>query len=382
MKPSIKLPVLLMIFFSSVVCVTLPCAAQQITLLLTESFETGSGSTPPSGWAIEQVTGSIPGVTFVSSSVNPVVSAAFDGNKFARYNAFNIAAGSTRLKFTNALSTANHANVLVDFAWYEDPGKSTSNDKVEVQWSVNGTIWNTAGTYYRYNATPGWKLKHQWLPAGADNNPTLYVAFLFTSANGNNCGLDLVHVTCATSPFSAVLSGYVRDINTQSPIPGAVVYVGPLCDTSMADGFYAVYSNSGTASPVCTAGCYIPHTIAATLTAGTVTHANFMMIPVPSVMGTVTDGCTGAPVAGAEVYVGLPLPTSSPVAMTNSTGKYFASCISVAGTQMLYIIKTGYDQCACVITLTPNDTAIVNTALLCSPVPLLSTILHIPQLLT
>jgi hypothetical protein len=366
MKPYIKLPVLLMIIFSSVVCVTLPCTAQQITPLLTESFETGSGSTPPSGWAIEQVTGTIPGITFVNSSANPVISTAFDGNKFARYNAFNISAGSTRLKFTNALSTTNHANVLVDFAWYEDPGSATSNDKVEVQWSVNGTTWNTAGTYYRYNATPGWKLKHQWLPAGANNSPTLYVAFLFTSANGYNCGLDLVHVTCATSPTSAVLSGYVRDINTQSPIAGAIVQVGPLRDTTMADGFYVIYSTTGTVSSVCTAGCYITHTEAMTLTAGTVTSANFMLIPLPSVTGTVTDGCTGAPIAGAEVYIGS---APFPVAMTNSTGKYFASCLSSVGVQMLYIIKTGYDQCDRMITLTPNDTTIVNAALLCSPVP-------------
>ncbi|MEI6683302.1 MAG: carboxypeptidase regulatory-like domain-containing protein [Bacteroidota bacterium] len=365
MYPYIKISALLMIFLSSVVIVIPPCTAQQTTSLLTESFETGSGATPPSGWVIEQVTGTIPGITFVSNSANPAISAAFDGSKFVRYNSFNIAGGSTRLKFTTALTTTNHANVLVDFGWYEDPGSAAANDKVEVQWSLNGTFWTTAGTFYRYNAAAGWKLKHQWLPAGASNKPAVYVAFLFTSANGNNCALDLVHVTCATSLTAAVLSGYVRDVNTLAPVAGAVTSAGAVSDTTRSDGFYALYGlAAGSVMLFSNAGCYAPNALPATLTAGIVNTADISMLPAPVFTGTITDGCTGAPVAGAIVTVAL-----YNSAMTNSAGFFLMPCISTTGVQTVTISKTGYDTWAGTFTFVPNTTTTFNTALYCAANP-------------
>ncbi len=179
--------------------------AQQ-TMLLTESFEAGSGTTPPAGWVIEQVTGTQPGITFVTTQTSPTISAAYDGTRFVSYNSYGISSGSTRLKRTAAMSTVNKSFVMVDFAWYENPGYSTSQDKVDVQWSTNGTTWNTAGTFLRYNAVAGWKGKNVVLPAGANNQATLYVAFLFTSAYGNNCAMDLVHVTCGPPPPPAMVT--------------------------------------------------------------------------------------------------------------------------------------------------------------------------------
>ena len=162
-------------------------------LFFSESFESGSGSTPPAGWALEQVTGSQLGVTFVASGTYPTKS-PYNGAILVEYGSFNINSGSTRLKRTTSFSTAGYAAVEVDFAWYEDAGYSTNFDHVDVQWSTNGTTWNTAATFNRYNAVLGWKLKSVTLPAGATNQNTLYIAFLFTSAYGNNCALDLVQV--------------------------------------------------------------------------------------------------------------------------------------------------------------------------------------------
>ncbi|MCK9220660.1 MAG: carboxypeptidase regulatory-like domain-containing protein, partial [Bacteroidales bacterium] len=185
--------------------------AQQ-TMLLTESFETGSGTTPPTGWALEQVTGSTMGVSFVSTSTYPTISAAYDGSVFVKYNSFSISSGSTRLKKTAPLVTTNKSFIMVDFAWYEDPAYSSSNDKVDVQWSTDGTTWNTAGTFLRFNATAGWKVKNVVLPTGASNQPALYVAFLFTSDYGNNCDMDLVHVTAgppAPPAFATIGTGTI-----------------------------------------------------------------------------------------------------------------------------------------------------------------------------
>ncbi|MFZ4522579.1 MAG: T9SS type A sorting domain-containing protein [Bacteroidales bacterium] len=184
---------ILLFFAITTISISL-CSAQHSTLL-TESFETGSGTTPPAGWAIEQVTGTIPGVSFITTSADPAITAAYDGSKFTGYNSMNIPVGSTRLKQTIAISTAGNTLIMVDFAWYEDPGNAAANDKVEVEWSTDGATWNTAGAFTRYNAVTGWKVKNLLLPAGASNQNTLYIAFLFTSGYGNNCALDLVHVT-------------------------------------------------------------------------------------------------------------------------------------------------------------------------------------------
>ena len=367
MKPIIFITARLMILVSSVFFVVLPCVAQQITPLLTEGFETGSGATPPSGWAIEQVTGTIAGVSFVTSSVNPTVSSAFDGRKFVVYNSFNITAGSTRLRSTTALTTTNHANVLVDFGWYEDPGSASANDKVEVQWSLNGTTWTTAGTFYRYNAAAGWKLKHQWLPAGASNKPAVYVAFLFTSANGNNCALDLVHVTCGTSLTAAVMSGYIRDVNTLTPIAGAIPSSGTVSDTSRSDGFYALYGlAAGPATLFCYAGCYSPNALSASLTAGIVNTTNISMLPAPVFTGIITDGCTGAPVAGAVVALNF---GGANTTMTNSAGFFLMPCINVSGMQTVLVSKTGYDTFTTSITFVPNTTTTFNMILYCAANP-------------
>ncbi len=199
MKSDIKKFRVLLLLLVSALTYIIPAHAQSI--LLSESFETGNGSTPPAGWTIQQVTGTTPGISFVGSGSNPNLSTAFDGLRFVRYNSYNISSGSTRLKRDIPLSTLNKTLVVVDFAWYEDPGYVISTDKVEVQWSTNGTDWTTAGSFNRYSAVAGWKLKAVVLPEAALNQETLYIAFLFTSAYGNDCSLDMVHVT-AGPPLS------------------------------------------------------------------------------------------------------------------------------------------------------------------------------------
>jgi hypothetical protein len=176
-------------------------------ILMTESFETGNGVVPPAGWAIETVIGTTPGISFVTSNTYPTVSSAYDGTRFVKYNSFNISSGVTRLKRTTAISTINMTAVKVDFAWYEDPGYATSMDKVDVQWSTNGNNWNTAGTFIRYNTVQGWKIKNVTLPAGALGQATLYIAFLYTSAYGNDCNLDFAHVTATGNSITVTWNG-------------------------------------------------------------------------------------------------------------------------------------------------------------------------------
>ena len=120
-----------------------------------------------------------------------------------------------------------YANVTVDFAWLESSGYAGVLDRVDVMWSTNGTTWNTAGTFNRYNAVQGWKIKSQALPAGANNQATLYIAYQFTSAYGNDCYLDLTHITASPSA-TGTLAGTVTNAVGGAAISGASVVVNAL----------------------------------------------------------------------------------------------------------------------------------------------------------
>ncbi|MEI7726448.1 MAG: choice-of-anchor J domain-containing protein, partial [Bacteroidota bacterium] len=165
--------------------------------LLTESFENAGNA--PVGWATEVVSGGNT-ISFQMGTAHPAGFSAYNGSYQVMFNSYSGNSGVNRLKRTSAFSTIGYTNVTVDFAWLESYGFATSPDKVEVQWSTDGTNWNTAGTFYRYNAVQGWKIKSQLLPAGAQGQNTLYIAFLFTSNYGNDCYLDYAHIIATNNP--------------------------------------------------------------------------------------------------------------------------------------------------------------------------------------
>ncbi len=216
--------------------------------LLTESFE--NGGAVPANWATEAVTGTAGTLTFVTSSTYPTISTAANGSYFVKFNSFSAnSANSNRLKTTASFSTVDYLNVVVNFSWYEDGGYTSNADKVTVQWSTDGTSWTSAGDFLRYNAVEGWKDKSVTLPVGANNQANLYLAFLFTSAYGNNCSLDNVVVT-ATSSIAANLSGVITNAATGLPILGAKIMVGDSLTYSDLSGTYHMDLLGGPASMI------------------------------------------------------------------------------------------------------------------------------------
>ena len=62
-----------------------------------------------------------------------------------------------------------------------------------MQATTDGTTWTNAGSLIRrYGALQGWSLQTVTLPAGAANQPTVYVGFLFTSNAGYDSYFDAV----------------------------------------------------------------------------------------------------------------------------------------------------------------------------------------------
>ena len=183
------------------------CHTSFAAVLLFEGFNQGS---VPAGWTVSNPTW----LSFVTSSTSPTAS-PYEGTHFVKFNSYNATAGTRSLLTAPAVSTLGKTNALVVFAWHRDPGYSSYQDRVLVQWSLNGTAWTTAGTYVRYVAgMTNWTIQTCALPGGATNQPALYVRFEFVSEYGNNCYLDAVQIK-GTAPgevdppltFTAIATG-------------------------------------------------------------------------------------------------------------------------------------------------------------------------------
>ncbi|MEI6433813.1 MAG: T9SS type A sorting domain-containing protein [Bacteroidota bacterium] len=185
----------------------------QITLM-TESFE-NSGNVP-TGWVTEEV---IAGntISFVTSTSWPSGFTAYNGAYLVMFNSFSASGGLNRLKNITPVSTVGLTDVTVDFAWLESDGYPGVLDRVDVQWSTDGATWNTAGTFNRYNAVTGWKIKSQVLPAGAAGQNTLYIAFLFASAYGDDCYLDFSHLTALENPPPGMITVGTGSVSCNYP---------------------------------------------------------------------------------------------------------------------------------------------------------------------
>jgi hypothetical protein len=161
---------------------------------MTESFEGAAvGQTPPANWAVDVISG-FNATYFASTGAWPTCT-PYNGSRMVEFQSFSYSSAENRLRYTVPIPVTGYSDIGIDFAWYTDLGYGGVLDRVNVQWSYDGSNWNTAATINRYSTAPeGWKIEYIPLihtPAGG----SLYVAFDFISAYGNNCHLDFVHVT-------------------------------------------------------------------------------------------------------------------------------------------------------------------------------------------
>ncbi|RKZ31851.1 hypothetical protein DRQ36_00465, partial [bacterium] len=166
------------------------------TILYTESFESGD---PPTGWAETDVVGTAD-LSYLGASQNPAGYSPTDGATLVNFNSHTCANGDQiQLEQTSSFSTVGYNLVIVYFDMLHDTDYSGNNDKVVVRYSTDGTVWNNAATCFRHDGTTGWSTESVTLPAGANNQPTLFIAFLFISYNGNDMHIDNMVVQGYTS---------------------------------------------------------------------------------------------------------------------------------------------------------------------------------------
>ncbi|TSA27759.1 hypothetical protein D4R71_01675 [bacterium] len=159
-----------------------------------------NAATIPDCWSATIVAdlGTDPALTYVTSGTYPTCS-PYEGTHMVKFNSFSCLNGSEIRLESPEFSTSGLTAAQVLFSMYEDPGYATYLDEgVTIQWSLDGTTWNDGTFYQRYNLTAGWYDKIYNLPAGAINQGSVYVGFLFHSQYGNNCYFD--DVTIQESP--------------------------------------------------------------------------------------------------------------------------------------------------------------------------------------
>ncbi|MBP7866559.1 MAG: S8 family serine peptidase [Acidobacteria bacterium] len=166
------------------------------SVLLSETFEPGAN--PPAGWLTTPV-GTVSGTTTpewaaIGAGTNPV-NTPHAGSYQGKFNSYNTSSGNAaRLYRTSGIDTTAYGQAMfyVKFYMYHDPGYTSNNDNVRVQVSSDGgATWVSCGSpVSRYGATAGWSPHTVDVSAAARNHADVRIAFLGTSAYGNNCFID------------------------------------------------------------------------------------------------------------------------------------------------------------------------------------------------
>lgn len=143
---------------------------------------------------------STPAISYPTSLSNPTAS-PLEGSNLVKFNSYNCD-GEIRL-ISLPVSSSGISSVDVSFYWLNDntnyTGSSFSGEGVQIQYSTNGgSSWTNAGSFIPRSdgttSTANWVPKRVTLPSGAGNQSNLLVGFLFTSAFGDNCGMDAVTI--------------------------------------------------------------------------------------------------------------------------------------------------------------------------------------------
>lgn len=167
----------------------------------TQGFEPTGGSPEIFGaFTEEHVTGSSTyNWDWVTTGTYPTCN-PIEGTHMAKYYSFLASTGSQdRLYQTTPLDFSSwpseqKGSILLYFNMYHDVGYSTNDDKIEVQvQAAPGLAWTTLASFSRYSSVDGW-INHSVDLTDYADSPAVQVAFLATSAYGNNMYIDKVSI--------------------------------------------------------------------------------------------------------------------------------------------------------------------------------------------
>jgi hypothetical protein len=161
--------------------------------LLNENFDNlNPPGKLPSAWIITPVVNSGGDWKPYPETNHPAGHPARSSPNLIYFNSFSTVAGTqTRLQYANGFDLRTAAEAFLTFWMYHDLEKEGSNDRLQVQVSAAGGLWQNAGPEVkRYDGYKGWK------PYKVDlqpylGQPQVMIGFLGASGLGNGFGNDL-----------------------------------------------------------------------------------------------------------------------------------------------------------------------------------------------
>lgn len=136
-------------------------------------------------------------ITFEQSSISPILSNAFEGSHFVKFNSMDASSGAEMRLVSSPFKTIGRHNINISIEWFHSPDGlgQYDNEGAIIQWSIDGNNWNDVDTVNRTDANSGWAHKVWFLPPAADNQLKVFVAFKFVSQYGYNCYMDNVVIS-------------------------------------------------------------------------------------------------------------------------------------------------------------------------------------------
>lgn len=323
---------------------TLLFALNANSQIYTQGFNGGS---IPADWTtvITNDPGTDPAITFETTSEDPLGLVPTEGTHLVRFNSYDCGTNaSIRLYQTVPFATTGGlSGVNVTFDWATDDDY-TNNDRVVVQYSLDGTTWNDVSTYSRASASAAaWNAISCPLPVGALNQATVYLAFHFISAYGNNCHLDNLVVNGVTAPAllatpNPLTFGYVpigNSLEQSYTLGGLNLTGGPGVIVVTAPAYYEVSLTSGSGF---SSSINVPY-VTSTLLPTTI-YARLSPTGIPAdYIGNITN--VGG---GANLDVAVTGSSFLPYCASTSTssGSYFSDFSTTGGTLNISNLSSGY----------------------------------------
>ncbi len=165
-------------------------------------------------------------------------------------------------------------------------------------------------------------------------------------------------------PTTGTIAGQVTDASNGQPLTGAAVSTQPASGavTTDAQGNYSIANVApGNYTVTAAKAGYQSGSTGAAVTAGQTVTANLALTPLPTtgtIAGTVTDGGTGQPLAGAAVTT---QPATSAVT-ADAQGNYTIANVA-PGAYTVTAAKTGYQSGSVNVTVTAGQTVTADIAL-------------------
>jgi uncharacterized repeat protein (TIGR01451 family) len=228
-----------------------------ISSAYSEFFDTSTAPALPSGWAWLRTNGTAGEWATRTSTRYPAGQPPQSAPNLVFYNSYSVSSGSARLYQTAGMDMTAFESHALTYWMYHDTGYTSSNDRVQLQVSVDGgTSWIDVGApVSRYDGSVGWKMHGFDLSAYATAT-NLRLGFHAISAYGNDTHIDSLAfgASCSPQPGGLVV-GQVLDENTGGYLPGSVVS-GPAgsatavvtADPNVGDAFFTVFAPASSQS--------------------------------------------------------------------------------------------------------------------------------------